>query len=197
MATTTDLFNQFNAIKTIDDFCNFVDGRSSATLDDLAVVADLCPLVNAEVTEALRALSKTDDCAFFAVRESVDSDKTFKCEYGFDIPYVREEGWDYDLTKPINVERVLSQYASLKDLKSLNRSTFEYEVDFISTAYLHLQNLDGAVDNKAGSILFGVCMTRNGMDVDFAENEKHIEYKVTTSDKQSYALSRAGGVKTI
>lgn len=197
MATTTDLFNQFNAIKTIDDFCNFVDGRSSATLDDLAVVADLCPLVNAEVTEALRALSKTDDCAFFAVRESVDSDKTFKCEYGFDIPYVREEGWDYDLTKPINVERVLSQYASLKALKSLNRSTFEYEVDFISTAYLHLQTLDGAVDNKAGSILFGVCMTRNGMDVDFAENEKHIEYKVTTSDKQSYALSRAGGVKTI
>lgn len=195
MANTTDLFNQFNAIKTIDDFCNFVDGRS--TLDDLAIVGDLCPLVDAEVTEALRALSKTDDCAFFAVRESVDSDKMFKCEYGFDIPYVREEGWDYDLTQPIDVERVLSQYASLKALKSLDRSVFKYEVDFISTAYLHLQNLDGVVDNKAGAILFGVCMTRNGLDVDFAENDKHIEYKVTTSDKQSYALSRAGGVKTI
>lgn len=195
MATTTEIFNQFKAIKTIDEFCNFVDGRS--TLDDLTIVGNLCPLVDAEVTEALRALSKTDDCAFFAVRESVDSDKIFKCEYGFDIPYVREEGWDYDLTQPIDVERVLSQYASLKALKSLSRSTFKYEVDFISTAYLHLQNLDGAVDNKAGSILFGVCMTRNGMDVDFAKNEKHIEYKVTTSDKQSYALSRAGGVKTI
>lgn len=196
MATTTDLFNQFNAIKTIDDFCNFVDGRINATLDDLAVVADLCPLVNAEVTEALRALSKTDDCAFFAVRESVDSDKTFKCEYGFDIPYVREEGWDYDLTKPINVERVLSQYASLKALKSLNRSTFEYEVDFISTAYLHLQNLDGAVDSKAGAIMFAVCMTRNGLDVDFMDDDKHIEYKVSSTER-SYALSRAGGVKTI
>lgn len=196
MATTTDLFNQFNAIKTIDDFCNFVDGRSSATLDDLDVVADLCPLVNAEVTEALRALSKTSDCTLFAVRESFDSDKTFKCEYSFDIPYVREEGWDYDHTKMLDTERILSQYASLKALKSLDRSTFEYEVDFISTAYLHLQNLDGAVDSNAGAILFGICMTRNGLDVDFAENEKHIEYKVT-SDKQSYALSRAGGVKAI
>ena len=196
MATTTDLFNQFNAIKTIDDFCNFVDGRSSATLDDLDVVADLCPLVNAEVTEALRALSKTSDCTLFAVRESFDSDKTFKFEYSFDIPYVREEGWDYDHTKMLDTERILSQYASLKALKSLDRSTFEYEVDFISTAYLHLQNLDGAVDSNAGAILFGICMTRNGLDVDFAENEKHIEYKVT-SDKQSYALSRAGGVKAI
>ena len=197
MATTTDLFNQFNAIKTIDDFCNFVDGRINATLDDLAVVADLCPLMDTEVTEALRGFSKTSDCTLFAVRESFDSDHTFKCEYGFDIPYVREEGWDYDLTQPIDVERVLSQYASLKALKSLDRAVFEYEVDFINTAYQHLQNLDGAVDSKAGAILFGVCMTRNGLDVDFAENEKHIEYKVTTSDKQSYALSRAGGVKTI
>lgn len=196
MATTTDLFNQFNAIKTIDDFCNFVDGRSSATLDDLAVVADLCPLVNAEVTEALRALSKTDDCAFFAVRESVDSDRIFKCEYGFDIAYVREEGWDYDLTQPIDVERVLSQYASLKALKSLSRSAFKYEVDFINTAYQHLQNLDGAVDNKAGAIMFAVCMTRNGMDVDFMDDDKHIEYKVSSTER-SYALSRADGVKTI
>jgi len=196
MATTTDLFNQFNAIKTVDDFCNFVDGRINATLDDLAVVADLCPLVDAEVTEALRGFSKTNDCTLFAVRESVDSDKTFKCEYGFDIPYVREEGWDYDLTKPIDVERILSQYASLKALKSLDLSTFEYEVDFINTAYLHLQNLDGAVDNKAGAILFGVCMTRNGLDVDFAEDDKHIEYKVSSTER-SYALSRAGGVKTI
>lgn len=197
MATMTEIFNQFKAIKTINEFCNFVDGRSNSTLDDLAIVADLCPLVDAEVTNALRALSKTDDCAFFAVRESVDSDKMFKCEYGFDIPYVREEGWDYDLTQPIDVERVLSQYASLKALKSLDRSAFKYEVDFISAAYLHLQNLDGVVDNKAGAILFGVCMTQNGLDVDFAKNDKHIEYKVTTSDKQSYALSRAGGVKTI
>ena len=196
MATTTDLFNQFNAIKTVDDFCNFVDGRINATLDDLAVVADLCPLVDTEVTEAMRALSKTDDCAFFAVRESVDSDKTFKCEYGFDIPYVREEGWDYDLTKPINVERVLSQYTSLKALKSLDRAIFEYEVDFISTAYLHLQNLDGAVDSKAGAIMFAVCMTRNGLDVDFMDDDKHIEYKVSSTER-SYALSRAGGVKTI
>ena len=196
MATTTDLFNQFNAIKTVDDFCNFVDGRINATLDDLAVVADLCPLVDAEVTEAMRALSKTDDCAFFAVRESVDSDKTFKCEYGFDIPYVREEGWDYDLAKPINVERVLSQYTSLKALKSLDRAIFEYEVDFISTAYLHLQNLDGAVDSKAGAIMFAVCMTRNGLDVDFMDDDKHIEYKVSSTER-SYALSRAGGVKTI
>lgn len=196
MATTTDLFNQFNAIKTVDDFCNFVDGRINATLDDLAVVADLCPLVDAEVTEAMRAMSKTDDCAFFAVRESVDSDKTFKCEYGFDIPYVREEGWDYDLTKPINVERVLSQYTSLKALKSLDRAIFEYEVDFISTAYLHLQNLDGAVDSKAGAIMFAVCMTRNGLDVDFMDDDKHIEYKVSSTER-SYALSRAGGVKTI
>ena len=196
MATTTDLFNQFNAIKTVDDFCNFVDGRINATLDDLAVVADLCPLVDAEVTEALRGFSKTNDCTLFAVRESVDSDKTFKCEYGFDIPYVREEGWDYDLTKPIDVERILSQYASLKALKSLDLSTFEYAVDFINTAYLHLQNLDGAVDNKAGAILFGVCMTRNGLDVDFAEDDKHIEYKVSSTER-SYALSRAGGVKTI
>ena len=194
MATTTDLFNQFKAITTIDNFCNFVDGRS--TLDDLSVVADLCPLVYAEVTEALRALSKTDDCAFFAVRESVDSDKIFKCEYGFDIPYVREEGWDYDLTQPIDVERVLSQYASLKALKSLSRSTFNYEVDFISTAYLHLQNLDGAVDSKAGAIMFAVCMTRNGLDVDFMDDDKHIEYKVSSTER-SYALSRAGGVKTI
>lgn len=194
MANTTDLFNQFNAIKTIDDFCNFVDGRS--TLDDLTIVGNLCPLMDADVTEALRALSKTDDCALFAVRESVDSDKIFKCEYGFDIPYVREEGWDYDLTQPIDVERVLSQYASLKALKSLSRSTFKYEVDFISTAYLHLQNLDGAVDNKAGAILFGVCMTRNGLDVDFMDDEKHIEYKVSSTER-SYALSRAGGVKTI
>lgn len=197
MATMTDLFNQFRAVKTIDDFCNFVDGRSNSTLDDLAVVADLCPLVDTEVTEALRGFSKTSDCTLFAVRESFDSDKTFKCEYGFDIPYVREEGWDYDHTKMLDTERILSQYASLKALKSLDRSAFKYEVDFISTAYLHLQNLDGAVDNKAGAILFGVCMTRNGLDVDFAENDKHIEYKVTTSDKQSYALSRAGGVKTI
>lgn len=196
MATTTDLFNQFKAITTIDNFCNFVDGRSNSTLDDFAVIADLCPLVDSEVTKALRALSKTDNCAFFAVRESVDSDRIFKCEYGFDIAYVREEGWDYDLTKPLDVERILSQYASLKALKSLSRATFEYEVDFISTAYLHLQNLDGAVDNKAGAILFGVCMTRNGLDVDFAEDDKHIEYKVT-SDNQSYALSRFGGVKTI
>ena len=149
-----------------------------------------------EVTEALRALSKTDDCAFFAVRESVDSDKIFKCEYGFDIPYVREEGWDYDLTQPIDVERVLSQYASLKALKSLSRSTFNYEVDFISTAYLHLQNLDGAVDSKAGAIMFAVCMTRNGLDVDFMDDDKHIEYKVSSTER-SYALSRAGGVKTI
>lgn len=191
MATTTEIFNQFKAIKTIDEFCNFVDGRS--TLDDLTIVGNLCPLVDAEVTEALRALSKTDDCAFFAVRESVDSDKIFKCEYGFDIPYVREEGWDYDLTQPIDVERVLSQYASLK---SLSRSTFKYEVDFISTAYLHLQNLDGAVDSKAGAILFGVCMTRNGLDVDFMDDDKHIEYKVSSTER-SYALSRAGGVKTI
>lgn len=196
MATMTDLFNQFRAVKTIDDFCNFVDGRSNSTLDDLAVVADLCPLVDTEVTEALRALSKTDDCALFAVREFVDSDKIFKCEYGFDIPYIREEGWDYDLTQPIDVERVLSQYASLKALKSLSRSTFKYEVDFISTAYLHLQNLDGAVDNKAGAILFGVCMTRNGLDVDFMDDDKHIEYKVSSTER-SYALSRAGGVKTI
>ena len=196
MTTATDLFNQFKAIKTINDFCNFVDGRSNSTLDDLSVVADLCLLVDSEVTEALRALSKTDDCALFAVRESVDSDRIFKCEYGFDISYVREEGWDYDLTKPLNVERILSQYASLKALKSLSRDTFEYEVDFISTAYLHLQNLDGVVDNKAGAIMFGVCMTQNGLDVDFAEDDKHIEYKIT-SDKQSYALSRFGGVKTI
>ena len=196
MATTTDLFNQFRAVKTIDDFCNFVDGRSNSTLDDLAVVADLCPRVDAEVTESLRALSKTSDCVLFAVRESADSNKTFRCEYGFDIPYVREEGWDYDLTKPIDVERILSQYASLKALKSLSRDTFEYEVDFISTAYLHLQNLDGVVDNKAGAILFGVCMTRNGLDVDFAEDDKHIEYKITGAER-SYALSRAGGVKTI
>ena len=196
MATTTDLFNQFRAVKTINDFCNFVDGRSNSTLDDLTVIADLCPLVDAEVTEALRALSKTDDCAFFAVRESFDSDNTFKCEYGFDIPYVREEGWDYDLTQPIDVERVLSQYASLKALKSLSRSTFEYEVDFISTAYLHLQNLDGAVDSKAGAIMFAVCMTRNGLDVDFMDDDKHIEYKVSSTER-SYALSRAGGVKTI
>lgn len=196
MATTTDLFNQFKAIKTINDFCNFVDGRSNSTLDDLSVVADLCPLVDSKVTEALRALSKTDDCAFFAVRESVDSDRIFKCEYGFDIAYVREEGWDYDLTKPLDIERILSQYASLKALKSLSRAAFEYEVDFISTAYLHLQNLDGAVDNKAGAILFGVCMTRNGLSVDFAEDDKHIEYKVTSAER-SYALSRAGGVKTI
>lgn len=196
MATTTEIFNQFKAIKTIDKFCNFVDGRSNSTLDDLSVVADLCTLVDADVTEALRALSKTDDCAFFAVRESVDSDKIFKCEYGFDIAYVREEGWDYDLTQPIDVERVLSQYASLKALKSLSRSTFKYEVDFISTVYLHLQNLDGAVDSKAGAILFGVCMTRNGMDVDFMDDDKHIEYKVSSTER-SYALSRAGGVKTI
>jgi hypothetical protein len=196
MANTTDLFNQFNAIKTIDDFCNFVDGRINATLDDLAVVADLCPLVDAEVTEALRALSKTSDCVLFAVRESADSNKTFRCEYGFDIPYVREEGWDYDLTQPIDVERVLSQYASLKALKSLSRDAFDYEVDFISTAYLHLQNLDGAVDSKAGAILFAVCMTRNGMDVDFMDDDKHIEYKVSSTER-SYALSRAGGVKTI
>ena len=197
MATTTDLFNQFKAVKTIDDFCNFVDGRSNSTLDDLAVVAALCPLVDTEVTEALRGFSKTSDCTLFAVRESFNSDKTFKCEYCFDIPYVREEGWDYDNTKVLDTEHILSQYASLKALKSLSRDTFEYEVDFISTAYLHLQNLDGAVDDKAGAIMFAVCMTRNGLDVDFAENDKHIEYKVTTSDKQSYALSRAGGVKTI
>lgn len=196
MATTTDLFNQFKAITTIDNFCNFIDGRSNSTLDDLTIVGDLCPIVDAEVTEALRALSKTDDCAFFAVRESFDSDRVFKCEYGFDIPYVREEGWDYDLTKPLDVESILSRYASLKALKSLSRATFEYEVDFISTAYLHLQNLDGAVDNKAGAILFGVCMTRNGLSVDFAEDDKHIEYKVTSAER-SYALSRAGGVKTI
>lgn len=196
MATTTDLFNQFNAIKTIDDFCNFVGGRSNATLDDLAVVADLCPLVDSEVTEALRGFSKTNDCILFAVRESVDSDKTFKCEYGFDIPYVREEGWDYNLTKPINVEHVLSQYASLKALKSLDRAIFEYEVDFINTAYQHLQNLDGAVDSKAGAIMFAVCMTRNGLDVDFMDDDKHIEYKVFSTER-FYALSRAGGVKTI
>lgn len=196
MATTTDLFNQFNAIKTIDDFCNFVDGRINATLDDLAVVADLCPLIDADVTEALRALSKTNDCTLFAVRESVDSDKTFKCEYGFDIPYVREEGWDYDNTKVLDTERILSQYASLKALKSLSRDAFDYEVDFISTAYLHLQNLDVAVDSKAGAILFAVCMTRNGMDVDFMDDDKHIEYKVSSTER-SYALSRAGGVKTI
>ena len=196
MTTTTDLFNQFKNIKTIDNFCNFVDGRSNSTLDDLAVVGALCPLVDAEVTEALRALSKTNDCALFAVRESFDSDNMFKCEYGFDVPYVREEGGDYDHAKPLDVERIFSQYASLKALKSLSRATFKYEVDFISTAYLHLQNLDGVVDNKAGAILFGVCMTRNGLDVDFAEDDKHIEYKVISSER-SYSLSRAGGVKTI
>lgn len=196
MATTTDLFNQFRAVKTIDDFCNFVDGRSNSTLDDLAVVAAICPLVDTEVTEALRGFSKTSDCTLFAVRESFDSDKTFKCEYSFDIPYVREEGWDYNNTQPLDTERILSQYASLKALKSLDRAVFEYEVDFINTAYQHLQNLDGAVDNKAGAIMFAVCMTRNGMDVDFAENDKHIEYKVSSTER-SYALSRTGGVKTI
>ena len=196
MATTTDLFNQFNAIKTIDDFCNFVDGRINATLDDLAVVADLCPLMDTEVTEALRGFSKTSDCTLFAVRESFDSDKTFKCEYSFDIPYVREEGWDYNYTQPLDTERILSQYASLKALKSLDRAVFEYEVDFINTAYQHLQNLDGAVDNKAGAIMFAVCMTRNGLDVDFMDDDKHIEYKVSSTER-SYALSRAGGVKTI
>lgn len=196
MATTTDLFNQFKAVKTIDDFCNFVDGRSNSTLDDLAVVAALCPLVDTEVTEALRGFSKTSDCTLFAVRESFNSDKTFKCEYCFDIPYVREEGWDYDNTKVLDTERILSQYASLKALKSLNRDTFNYEVDFISTAYLHLQNLDGAVDSKAGAIMFAVCMTRNGLDVDFMNDDKHIEYKVSSTER-SYALSRAGGVKTI
>ena len=196
MATTTDLFNQFNAIKTIDDFCNFVDGRINATLDDLAVVADLCPLMDTEVTEALRGFSKTSDCTLFAVRESFDSDKTFKCEYSFDIPYVREEGWEYNNTQPLDTERILSQYASLKALKSLDRAVFEYEVDFINTAYQHLQNLDGAVDNKAGAIMFAVCMTRNGLDVDFMDDDKHIEYKVSSTER-SYALSRAGGVKTI
>lgn len=196
MATTTDLFNQFNAIKTIDDFCNFVDGRINATLDDLAVVADLCPLVDTEVTEALRGFSKTSDCTLFAVRESFDSDKTFKCEYSFDIPYVREEGWDYNNTQPLDTERILSQYASLKALKSLDRAVFEYEVDFINTAYQHLQNLDGAVDNKAGVIMFAICMTRNGLDVDFMDDDKHIEYKVSSTERP-YALSRAGGVKTI
>lgn len=196
MATVTDLFNQFKNIKNVDDFCNFVDGRATSTLDDLAVIADLCPLVDAEVTEALRAMSKTSDCVLFAVRESFDSDKTFRCEYGFDIPYVREEGWDYDNTKVLDTERILSQYASLKALKSLSRAVFEYEVDFINTAYQHLQNLDGVVDSKAGAILFAICMTRNGMAVDFAENDKHIEYKVIPAER-SYALSRFGGVKTI
>ena len=196
MATTTDLFNQFKAVKTIDDFCNFIDGRSNSTLDDLAVVATLCPLVDTEVTEALRGFSKTSDCTLFAVRESFDSDKTFKCEYGFDIPYVREEGWEYNNTQPLNTERILSQYASLKALKSLDRAVFEYEVDFINTAYQHLQNLDGAVDSKAGAIMFAICMTRNGLDVDFMDDDKHIEYKVSSTER-SYALSRAGGVNTI
>jgi len=96
----------------------------------------------------------------------------------------------------LDTERILSQYASLKALKSLDRAVFEYEVDFINTAYQHLQNLDGAVDNKAGAIMFAVCMTRNGLDVDFMDDDKHIEYKVSSTER-SYALSRAGGVKTI
>ena len=107
-----------------------------------------------------------------------------------------KRGWDYDNTKVLDTEHILSQYASLKALKSLSRDTFEYEVDFISTAYLHLQNLDGAVDDKAGAILFGVCMTRNGLTIDFMEDDKHLDYKVTSAER-SYALSRAGGVKTI